>query len=88
MRWLRPIAIVAMADGGRRAGRPGPRPRFTNPVINDFEIAPAGSLEWEILDRLAASHRYDPGDLFRLRGLTVLESIAMYRTCGPTSRVR
>jgi hypothetical protein len=47
-------------------------------VINDFEIAPAGSLEWEILDRLAATHRYDPRDLFRLARMTVLESIAMY----------
>jgi hypothetical protein len=47
-------------------------------VINDFEIAPAGSLEWDILDRLASSRRYDPRDLFRLARMTVLESIAMY----------
>ena len=34
---------------------------FTNPVINDFEIAPAGSLEWDILDRLARPTGTIPG---------------------------
>ncbi len=47
-------------------------------MINGFEIAPAGSLEWDILDRLAATHQYDPRDLPRLARMTVLESIAMY----------
>ena len=47
-------------------------------VIVGFEIAPAGSLEWDILDRLASTHRYDRRDLFRLARMTVLESIAMY----------
>jgi hypothetical protein len=50
-----------------------------NSVINGFEIAPAGSLEWEILDRLAATHQYNSRDLPRLARLTVLESIAMYQ---------
>lgn len=77
---LRPIAILAIAGGlstglacGRSAGQD-----LANPVINDFEIAPAGSLEWDILDRLASMNRYDPRDLFRLARMTVLESIAMY----------
>jgi hypothetical protein len=78
--WLGPIAILAMA--GWLAAGPACGPAsgqvVANSVINDFEIAPAGSLEWDILDRLAASHRYDPRDLFRLARLTVLESIAMY----------
>jgi hypothetical protein len=50
-----------------------------NRVINGFEIAPAGSLEWEILDRLAATNQYNPRDLPRLARMTVLESIAMYQ---------
>ena len=49
-----------------------------NGVISGFEISPAGSLEWEILDRLSATRQYQPGDLPRLARLTVLESIAMY----------
>jgi hypothetical protein len=77
---LRPIAILAMA--GWLAAGPGRVPAsgqtIANSVINDFEIAPAGSLEWDILDRLASTHRYDPRDLFRLSRMTVLESIAMY----------
>ena len=50
-----------------------------NDFISGFEIAPAGSLEWDILDRLAATRQYEPGDLRAWRQLTVLESIAMYR---------
>jgi hypothetical protein len=82
-RWsgpLRPAAIVAVA-GCLAAGAGSGLARaqdVANPVINDFEIAPAGSLEWEILDRLASTHRYNPRDLPRLARLTVLESIAMY----------
>ena len=82
-RWFirpRPIAILAMtvwmAIG--LAHRPASGQMIANPVISDFEIAPAGSLEWDILDRLASTNRYDPRDLFRLSRLTVLESIAMY----------
>jgi hypothetical protein len=52
---------------------------IANSVINGFEIAPAGSLEWEMLDRLAATNQYNPRDLPRLARLTVLESIAMYQ---------
>jgi hypothetical protein len=49
-----------------------------NDFISGFDIAPAGSLEWEILDRLSATRQYQPGDLPRLARLTVLETIAMY----------
>ena len=76
MRRPHPIAILAMTGflvGGLASGQ-----SYVNPVINEFEMAPAGSIEWDILDRLAAQHRYDPRDLFRLSRLTVLESIAMY----------
>src|SRR5262245_40231305 len=76
MRRLRAIAILAITGwlvGGTASGQ-----SYVNPVINEFEIAPAGSVEWDILDRLASMHRYDPRDLFRLSRLTVLESIAMY----------
>lgn len=56
--------------------------QYANPVINGYEngfqAAPAGSLEWEVIDRLAASHRYSPRDLPWLARMTVLESIAMY----------
>ena len=62
----------------RAPAHPAAAQIVANQVINGFEIAPAGSLEWEILDRLAASHRYDPRDLPRLARMTVLESIAMY----------
>jgi hypothetical protein len=51
---------------------------LANPVINNFEIAPAGSLEWEMLDRSSVTGQYQTGDLSRLARLTVLESIAMY----------
>jgi hypothetical protein len=47
-------------------------------VINDFEIATAGSLEQEMLGRLSLTGQYAPGDLPRLARLMVLESIAMY----------
>jgi hypothetical protein len=79
-RRLRHLAILLMA-GSLAAGpecRTASGQTYANPVINDFEIAPAGSLEWDVLNRLAASHRYDPRDLFRLSRMTVLESIAMY----------
>jgi hypothetical protein len=79
-RLFRAMAILGMA-GWPTAG-PGSSPAsgqsIANPVIGDFEIAPAGSLEWDILDRLAWTHRYDRRDLFRLARMTVLESIAMY----------
>ena len=85
-RWfdrLRPAAIVAMAAAAGLAAGPGPgiagAQEVTNPVINNFEIAPAGSLEWEMFDRLTYTHRSSPGDLPRLARLTVLESIAMYQ---------
>jgi hypothetical protein len=58
---------------GRASGQ-----TLANGVINSFEIAPAGSLEWDILNRLAVTQKYDPRDLARLARLTVLESIAMY----------
>ncbi len=51
---------------------------LANQPINNLEMAPAGSLEWSILNRLATMQRYDPRDLFRLARMTVLESIAMY----------
>jgi hypothetical protein len=74
------MAILGMAGWLTAGLEPGPAwgQSYTNPVINNFEIAPAGTLEWDILDRLASMHRYDPRDLFRLARMTVLESIAMY----------
>jgi len=58
---------------------PAARAQFlANQPINNLEMAPAGSMEWSILDRLATMHRYDSRDLFRLARMTVLESIAMY----------
>jgi hypothetical protein len=48
-------------------------------LINDFEIAPAGSYEWDLLGRLWVTGRYESMDVFRLARLTVLESIAMYQ---------
>ena len=50
-----------------------------NGVINSFEIAPAGSLEEELLNRLSVTQQYQPGDLPRLARLTLLETIAMYQ---------
>ncbi len=59
--------------------QPAARAQFlANQPINNLEMAPAGSMEWSILNRLATMHRYDPRDLFRLARMTVLESIAMY----------
>jgi hypothetical protein len=74
--WIPPLAIAAWLS----ATGPGPArgQELANPIINNFEIAPAGSLEADILERLATMNRYDPRDLFRLARLTVLESIAMY----------
>jgi hypothetical protein len=50
-----------------------------NGVINSFEISPAGSLEEELLNRLAATQQFQPTDLPWLARLTVLETIAMYQ---------
>jgi hypothetical protein len=78
---LRSIALLAVT--GCLAVGLGPElaraQGIANSVINGFEIAPAGSLEWEILDRLAATNQYNPRDLPRLARMTVLESIAMYQ---------
>ncbi len=75
-----PIAIITMAGwlaiGLGSRGASGQT--LANQVINNFEIAPAGSLERQVLDRLAVTQQYNPGDLPRLARLTVLESIAMY----------
>ena len=68
---LRPIAILRDGSDGWPPGRAPAQASgqtFANPVINDFEIAPAGSLEWEILDRLAATGQYDPGTCSAWRG--------------------
>src|SRR4051794_20538822 len=79
---IRPIAIVTVAGwlavaacSGRASGQ-----TVYNPVTTSDQIAPAGSLEYEILDRLAYTHRYDWRDLPRLARLTVLESIALYES--------
>jgi hypothetical protein len=61
------------------SGRPSGQTVY-NPVATSDQIAPAGSLEYEILDRLAYTHRYDWRDLPRLARLTVLESIALYES--------
>ena len=60
----------------RARGRAGQD--YANSVIAGFEIAPAGSLEAEMLGRLSVTGQYRPEDLPRLARLTVLESIAMY----------
>ena len=52
---------------------------LANPLISDFEIAPAGAYEWDLLGRLWVTGNYEPADLARLSRLTVLESIAMYQ---------
>jgi hypothetical protein len=52
---------------------------LANPLISDFEIAPAGAYEWDLLGRLWTTGNYEPADLARLSRLTVLESIAMYQ---------
>ncbi len=56
-----------------------PAQNLENPLINSFEISPAGSLEQELLYRLSATQQFQPGDLPRLARLTVLETIAMYQ---------
>ncbi len=78
---LRSIALLAVTGCVAVGFGPGlaRAQGIANSVINGFEIAPAGSLEWEILDRLAATNQYYPRDLPRLARLTVLESIAMYQ---------
>lgn len=73
----RSLAIAILTTAGCLACGPAVA-QYANPVINGLEIAPAGSLEWDILDRLYTMNRYDPRDLFRLSRMTVLESIAMY----------
>ena len=70
------LMLVAWLAAGPEAAR---AQNLENPVISGFEIAPAGSLEWEMLDRLSMTGQYQPGDLPRLARLTVLESIAMYQ---------
>ncbi|HZW31399.1 MAG TPA: hypothetical protein VFF52_11865 [Isosphaeraceae bacterium] len=52
---------------------------LANPLIDDFEIAPGGAYEWDLLGRLWVLGNYEPADLARLSRLTVLESIAMYQ---------
>jgi hypothetical protein len=77
---LRPIAILAMTGWLATSARCGlaSGQSLANQVINNFEITPAGSLEWEILNRLAATQQYNPRDLPRLARMTLLETIAMY----------
>ncbi len=81
--WIRTMHLPAAAAllGGWVISREASA-QYANPVINGYEngfqAAPAGSLEWEVIDRLAASHRYNPRDLPWLARMTVLESIAMY----------
>ncbi len=69
------MMLVAWLAAGPELAR---AQNLENPVINAFEISPAGSLEWEMLDRLAVTGQYYRDDLPRLARLTVLESIAMY----------
>jgi hypothetical protein len=61
----------------------GPQParaqNLENGVINSFEINTAGSLEEELLNRLAATQQFQSRDLPWLARLTVLETIAMYQ---------
>lgn len=79
MTWSRLLLMLAVVSWlALGPGAPAASAQLANPVINEFEMAPAGSLEWEIMDRLAARQRYDPRDLPRLARLTVLETIAMY----------
>ncbi|MGP0069600.1 MAG: hypothetical protein ACLQGP_39120 [Isosphaeraceae bacterium] len=79
VRIARSRALALLAIAWVAAGPVAARAQnVANDFISGFEIAPAGSLEWDILDRLAATRQYEPGDLPRLARLTVLESIAMY----------
>lgn len=79
-RTIFPAAAAALLSGW--AASRNAAAQYANPVINGYEngfqAAPAGSLEWQVIDRLAASHRYSPRDLPWLARMTVLESIAMY----------
>jgi hypothetical protein len=79
---IRRMILVAMAGWVAGAASPGVASGQTvyNPVVTGDALAPAGSLEWEILDRLAYTHRYDRQDLPRLARMTVLESIALYES--------
>ncbi len=69
------VFVGWLAVGARSA----PAQNLENGVINSFEIAPAGSLEEELLNRLSVTQQYQPGDLPRLARLTLLETIAMYQ---------
>ena len=71
-----PLMLVAWLAAGPEFAR---AQNLENPVINAFEIAPAGSLEWEMLDRLSVTGQYYRDDLPSLARLTLLESIAMYQ---------
>jgi hypothetical protein len=59
--------------------QPAHSQNLENGVINSFEINTAGSLEEELLNRLAATQQFQPTDLPWLARLTVLETIAMYQ---------
>jgi hypothetical protein len=69
------LMLVAWLAAGPESAR---GQNLENGVINSFEIAPAGSLEWEMLDRLSVTQQYSRSDLPQLARLTLLESIAMY----------
>ena len=78
-RIARRYGLVLVLANGLAAGPEAARGQMLdNSVIGGFEIAPAGSLEWEMLDRLSVTRQYSRADLPRLARLTVLESIAMY----------
>src|SRR5438067_7481781 len=72
--------VLVLALAGWSAAGPGVAlgQTLANPVINNFEIAPAGSLEEELLNRLSVTGQYQSRDLPRLARLTLLETIAMY----------
>ncbi len=59
--------------------QPASAQNLENGVINSFEIAPAGSLEEELVNRLAMTQQFQSSDLPWLARLTVLETIAMYQ---------
>jgi hypothetical protein len=79
VRFARANVIALMFVAGVAAGPGAVRGQMLdNSVIGGFEIAPAGSLEAEMLSRLSVTGQYQARDLPRLARLTVLESIAMY----------
>ncbi len=84
-RWSRAIqhiAIMTIAGwlaGAAGTGRASGQTAY-NPVFTGDLYAPAGSLEQDIFNRLAYTHRYDWRDLPRLARMTVLESIALYES--------